>query len=95
MYKVIEYFTDLQDRSRKYHAGDTFPREGLIVSKERLEELSTDKNRRGIPLIEKVDETEEQPTEQPTEETEEQTEEQPEAPKKRGRKRNADVGADS
>ena len=91
MYKVIEYFTDLQDRSRKYYVGDTFPREGLTVSKKRLEELSTDKNRRGIPLIEKVDETEEQPTE----ETEEQTEEQPEAPKKRGRKRNADVGADS
>lgn len=91
MYKVIEYFTDLQDKSHKYYAGDEFPRKGLTVSAERLEELSTDKNRRGIPLIEKVDETEEQPTE----ETEEQTEEQPEAPKKRGRKRNADVGADS
>lgn len=88
MYKVIEYFTDLQDKSHKYYAGDEFPRKGLTVSAERLEELSTDKNRRGIPLIEKVDETEEQPTE-------DQTEEQPEAPKKRGRKRNADVGADS
>ena len=84
MYKVIEYFTDLQDKSHKYYAGDEFPREGLTVSAERLEELSTDKNRRGTPLIEKVDETEEQPTE-----------EQPEAPKKRGRKRNADVGANS
>ena len=88
MYKVIEYFTDLQDKSHKYYAGDEFPREGLTVSAERLEELSTDKNRRGIPLIEKVEEEQ-------TEETEEQTEEQPEAPKKRGRKRNADVGADS
>lgn len=56
MYKVIKYFTDLQDNRHAYHVGETFPHDGLEVSPERLEELSTDKNRRGIPLIEKIEE---------------------------------------
>lgn len=56
MYKVIKHFTDLQDKSYAYHEGDTFPREGLTVSNERLEELSSNKNKRGIPLIEFVEE---------------------------------------
>lgn len=54
MYKVIRYFTDLQDNEYAYHVGDTFPHEGLEVSAERLAELSSDKNKRHIPLIEKV-----------------------------------------
>ena len=41
MYKVIEYFTDLQDANYEYNVGDTFPRKGLNVSDERLTELST------------------------------------------------------
>lgn len=41
MYKVIEYFTDLQDNYHAYHVGDPFPRNGLDVSDERLTELST------------------------------------------------------
>lgn len=51
MYKVISYFTDLQDFNHPYKVGDIFPRQGLKVSKERLEELSSNKNKQGKPLI--------------------------------------------
>lgn len=50
-YKVIVSFTDLQDNNYRYHAGDTFPRAGVKVSQERLEELLTDKNCRHKPMI--------------------------------------------
>ncbi len=60
-YRVLKYFTDLQDNRHAYHVGETFPREGLEVSPERLIELSSDKNKRGIPLIELVDFTPEEP----------------------------------
>lgn len=56
MYRVIKHFTDLQDKSYAYYEGDEFPRKGLKVSDERLEELSSDKNKRGIPLIEFIEE---------------------------------------
>ena len=56
MYKVLERFTDLQDNRHEYNPGDKFPREGLVVSEERLAELSTDKNRQKRPLIEEVKE---------------------------------------
>ena len=55
MYKVISSFADLQDDRHVYKAGDTFPRKGVKVSEERIAELSSDKNRRGFPLIEAVD----------------------------------------
>lgn len=58
-YKVIHYFTDLQDFNHPYKVGDTFPRLGLKVSNERLEELASDKNKQGKPLIEKVEEVKE------------------------------------
>ena len=50
-YEVLEYFEDLLDNRRKYFPGDTYPRRGLKPTAERLEELSTDRNRRGVPLI--------------------------------------------
>ena len=56
MYRVIEYFEDLQDNGQSYNVGDVFPRGDKKVTKERLDELATDKNRRHIPLIEKVEE---------------------------------------
>ena len=56
MYKVIVYFTDLHDNDHEYHEGDIFPREGVKVADERLAELSGSNNKRGIPLIEKVEE---------------------------------------
>ena len=64
MYKVIKRFHDLQD-SRKtktgviyheYNVGDTFPRKGKDVSEERIQELAGSDNKRGVPLIELVEE---------------------------------------
>ena len=54
MYKVIKYFTDLQDNNYAYYVGDTFPRNGVEVGAERVAELSSDKNLQGVPLIEEV-----------------------------------------
>lgn len=58
MYRVIKYFTDLQDNNHAYNVGDVFPHDGMEVTEKRLIELSTNANRRGRPLIEKVEETE-------------------------------------
>ena len=55
MYKVIKFFTDLQDNNYAYNVGDEFPHNGADVSPERLKELSTKANKRGCALIEKVD----------------------------------------
>ena len=63
MYKVLAYFTDLQDNNHPYDEGDIFPRDGLSVSENRLQELSSTNNKRGIKLIELVEE--EQVQEQP------------------------------
>lgn len=54
MYKVIKYFTDLQDGNYAYHEGDIYPREGLEVLASRFKELSGKNNLRGEPLIEKI-----------------------------------------
>ena len=56
MYRVIEYFEDLQDNRRPYNVGDVFPKGNKKVTEQRLNELATDKNRRRIPLIKKVEE---------------------------------------
>lgn len=54
MYRVISYFTDLQDGDHPYNAGDPFPRKGKEVSAERLAYLASNKTRRGFPVIEEV-----------------------------------------
>lgn len=54
MYKVIRYFTDLQDNNYLYLEGDIFPRDGLRVSKERYTELSGSDNKQKTPLIKKL-----------------------------------------
>lgn len=69
MYEVIHFFTDLNDGNHAYHTGDTFPRDGVSVSDDRVKELSGNGNKLGLPLIkavsakavkvEKVDEPEE------------------------------------
>lgn len=59
MYRVIKAFVDLKDNNHKYDVGDIFPHNKKKVSASRIKELSTDKNRRGIPLIEKVEEPKE------------------------------------
>jgi hypothetical protein len=51
IYKVIRPFVDLQDCSHAYRGGDIFPREGLTVSDQRINELASSNNRRGVPLI--------------------------------------------
>ena len=78
MYKVIEYFTDLQDNGYAYNTGDIFPREGLEVSEERIAELSGSKNKRHKPMIEAI----------PEDTAEAEPEETPR--KKKGRGKNAD-----
>lgn len=55
MYKVICYFTDLQDGEYPYNVGDVFPRDGLTVSEERLKELSSSNNKQHKPLIKFVE----------------------------------------
>ena len=87
MYKAIRFFRDIQDKSHAYRPGDEFPRPGLEVTPERLEELSTTNNRRGVAVI-----AEEKPKAEPkVEPKEEATAETQEAPKpKRRKKKNAD-----
>ncbi len=53
MYEVLVYFEDMTDGNYPYDEGDTFPRKGLKVSKERLSELASYNNKRGVPLISK------------------------------------------
>ena len=47
---------DLQDHAHGYCTGDTYPREGLEPSEERIAELSGSDNKRGIPLIVAIEE---------------------------------------
>lgn len=54
-YVVIKDFRDLQDNRHLYRAGDKYPRKGR-VKKERIEELMSDKNLAGEPLIAQVEE---------------------------------------
>lgn len=61
MYKVICYFTDLQDNKHPYNVGDIFPRDGLSVSEERIKELSENNNRRRKPLIKLMEDSPEEP----------------------------------
>lgn len=58
-YKVIHYFTDLQDFNHPYKVGDVFPRLGLNVTDDRLKELSSKNNKQGKPLIKKVEDAKE------------------------------------
>lgn len=51
MFRVVVAFADMQDGGYIYNAGDEFPRAGINVNKKRLEELSSDRNRRGVALI--------------------------------------------
>ncbi|CRV31544.1 hypothetical protein [Staphylococcus saprophyticus] len=55
-YKVIKYFIDLEDNNKVYEVGDRFPKPyNKKVTPERLAELSGSRNRQGKPLIEKVE----------------------------------------
>lgn len=54
MYRVVHKFYDLKDNNHAYSVGDTFPHNGVEVDVERIAELASDKNRRGVPLIEEI-----------------------------------------
>lgn len=54
MYKVIHYFTDLQDDNYAYRVGDIYPREGITVTSARINDLLSGSNRRGLQLIEEI-----------------------------------------
>lgn len=56
MYKVIAYFTDLQDNNHPYNVGDVYPRAGVEATEARIAELSGSNNKQGKPLIAKVEE---------------------------------------
>ena len=56
---MIKFFTDLQDKDYEYNVGDTFPREGKVVSDARIAELSTSANAQGTPLIQEAEELKE------------------------------------
>lgn len=60
MFKVVQTFFDLTDGNMEYHPGDVFPRDGLEVSAERLEQLATSSNRLGCAVIEEVKEQQEE-----------------------------------
>lgn len=51
-YTVLFDFSDMRDNHFVYRKGDTYPREGLAPSPDRIAELSGTKNRMGIALIE-------------------------------------------
>lgn len=63
MYKVIRYFTDLQDNNRPYNVGDNFPHIecGYPVTEQRFAELATRNNLQKTPLIRYVEEVKEAP----------------------------------
>lgn len=72
-YRVINSFKDLEDNNHIYIKDkDIYPREGLEPTKKRIKELTTNKNKIGKVLIEKIEDEElEDNKEVNSEETEE------------------------
>ena len=57
-YKIIYTFKDLEDNGHVYIANkDIYPREGLKPTKKRIKELTSDKNKIGKILIQKIEES--------------------------------------
>ena len=57
-YRVINSFKDLEDNNHIYIKDkDIYPREGLEPTKKRIKELTTNKNKIGKVLIEKIEES--------------------------------------
>ena len=60
-YRVLyKKFKDLEDNNHIYKQGDIYPREGLEPSKKRIKELSSNKNKIGEILIEKIEDSKEE-----------------------------------
>ena len=56
MFKVVKRFYDLKDNNHAYSVGDIFPHPKAKVSEKRIAELSSNKNKLGVPLIEEIHE---------------------------------------
>ena len=53
-FRVIEDFTDLQDKRHEYKKGMTYPRKGYVPSEKRISELVNSKNKLGRAVIEPI-----------------------------------------
>ncbi len=63
-YEVTAAFKDAQDKLKKYKEGDRYPRPAnKKIAPERIEELKTKTNRKGVPFIKELEP--EAPEEQP------------------------------
>lgn len=56
MFKVVKKFYDLKDNNHAYSVGDIFPHSKAKVSEKRIAELSSNKNKMGVPLIVEIPE---------------------------------------
>ena len=56
MFKVVKRFYDLKDNNHAYSVGDVFPHQKAKVSEKRIAELSSNKNKMGVPLIVEIPE---------------------------------------
>lgn len=54
MFNVLVDFVDLKDNNRVYRAGDKYPRTGLRVGEERINELISPGNKLGRAVIEEI-----------------------------------------
>ena len=71
MFKVVKRFYDLKDNNHAYSVGDVFPRTKAKVSEKRIAELSSNKNKMGVPLIVGIPEKPKKATKKAVEKTEE------------------------
>lgn len=56
-YEVLQKFIDLQDKKKVYNVGDSFPKPAnKKVTEERIDELSSENNKRGKALIKEIEE---------------------------------------
>lgn len=55
IYKVVKAFYDLEDGNHRYNVGDFYPRNAKKAQDKRIEELSGNNNKQGVPLIAKVE----------------------------------------
>ena len=92
MYRVLHHFHDLTDYKatkagniyHEYEPGDTYPRQGVDVSPERVAMLASAENALGMPLIENIGQEElagadqaEMPVQEMPVEPQKETEEKP------------------
>ena len=56
MFKVVKKFYDLKDNYHAYYEGDIYPHNKAKVSEKRIAELSSNKNKMGVPLIVEIPE---------------------------------------